>query len=82
MPQFLPAFHLPAIAWTLTLLALLLLFLQNVSLPLILGQKWARTQLLFHVTPMGLPPSGGGVEGAKGPRGGVSPPPWDQVAER
>ena len=50
MPQFLPAFHLSAMVWTLVLLSLLLLYLQNVSLPLILGQKLARLQLLFRMT--------------------------------
>ena len=38
--------------WTLVLLSLLLLYLQNVSLPLILGQKLARLQLLFRMTPL------------------------------
>ncbi len=51
MPQFLPAFHLPALVWTLLLLAATLLLLQNVSLPLILSQKLARMQLLFRATP-------------------------------
>lgn len=51
MPQFLPLFHLPSIVWCLTTISLTLVYLQNVSLPLILSQKWARTQLLFTATP-------------------------------
>jgi hypothetical protein len=50
MPQFLPYFHLSAITWGLVMFTLILIYFQNVSLPLILSQKLARAQLLFYFT--------------------------------